>query len=119
MTIHYRDDKIICDEDGVTIQTYHFPLGTSKRIYYDEIEAIEHYRLRVHTGRYRWWGGDFKHWFNLDWQRHRKSTGIVLRLRGKWVVPILTPDEPDRVLQVLQEKTGLDAAENEEFGAST
>ena len=109
MAILYQDDKIICDEDGVTIRGYYFPLGTSKRIHYGDIKKLEKYTMGINSGKYRYWGGTPKYWLNLDWKRHNKSTAIVLRLSTQWVVPIITPDTPDEVLRILEEKTGQKA----------
>lgn len=107
MAILYQDEKITCDEDGLTIKGYYFPLPTEKRVLYSDLEKIEYYPLTTHTGKYKYWGGTFKYWLNLDWKRHQKSTGIVLRQTGKWNVPIITPEHPDTVLKILEEKTGI------------
>jgi hypothetical protein len=108
MAILYRDETITCDDDGITIDWYHFPLGTAKRITYTDMKKLETYRLGFMSGRYKYWGGSFRYWLNLDWKRHRKTTGIVVYHTG-YVCPILTPDDPDAVLRILQEKTGLTA----------
>lgn len=107
MAILYEDKRIICDEDGLTIGAYYFPFGQSKRVYYRDIKALTTYTMGVHTGRYRIWGaGDPRYWLNLDWSRPQKEKLIVLEL-GRFVRPVITPDDVSAVVQILEEKTGL------------
>lgn len=62
----YRDSRIECTPDGVSIRGYYFPWGT-KRIPYDTIRGIERFELSAARGRWRIWGsGDLRHWANYD-----------------------------------------------------
>jgi hypothetical protein len=107
MTILYEDDKIVCDEDGVTIRGYYFPFGTEKRIEYRRIERVEVHPIGTFTGRYRIWGtSDPRYWLNLDWHRPDKDRCIVLHVGG-WIKPVITPGDPDAVLGVLEDKAGV------------
>ncbi len=107
MAILYEDKRIICDDDGVTIGAYYFPFGQSKRVYYRDVTGLTVYNMGLHSGRYRFWGtADPRYWLNLDWSRPNKDKLIVLNL-GRFVRPVITPDDHDTVLGILQEKTGL------------
>ena len=103
MTILYQDERITCDDDGITIKNYYFPVG-DKRIVYGEIVAFDQKQLGVLTGRYRIWGtGDPRFWFHLDPTRPGKSKGVVID-KGDFVKAVLTPDDPEAVLNILEEK---------------
>jgi hypothetical protein len=102
-TTLYEDKYITCDDDAITVRQYYFPLGT-KRIRYDEIRWFDQRRIGMMTGRYRIWGaGDPRYWFHLDATRPKKSKAIVID-KGDWVKAVITPDDPDAVLHILEEK---------------
>lgn len=99
----YDDGLVSLDTDGLTIRNYYFPFGTSKRIQYSQIEGVQEYRMGPLTGKGRLWGsGDFQHWLPLDPHRSQKEKAIVLDL-GWGIKPTITPNDPDRVLALLQE----------------
>jgi hypothetical protein len=53
------------------------------------------------NGSWRIWGsGDFVHWFNLDSSRPQKKAALMIDL-GRRVVPVITPDEPYRLVEEL------------------
>ena len=100
----YDDGEIRLDETGLLIRRY-YPWG-GKRVTYSSLRAVQHLPL---TGvdrvrRWRIWGsGDFIHWWNLDPHRPRKSVALVLDV-GKMIRPTITPDEPDRVERILNDR---------------
>ena len=99
----YEDSRIICDDEGITVRKYFFPLG-DKRIAYDEIKWFDQLRIGALTGRYRIWGAtDPRYWFHLDTTRPKKSKAIVID-KGEWVKAVITPDDPDAVLHILEDK---------------
>jgi hypothetical protein len=103
MTKLYEDRRILCDDDGITIRNYYFPLG-KKRIAYSDIRGFDQLKIGVLTGRYRIWGaGDPRYWFHLDATRPSKSKAVVID-KGDWVKAVLTPDDPDAVLHILEDK---------------
>jgi hypothetical protein len=103
MATLYEDKRILCDDDGITIQNYYFPLG-NKRIFYRDIRGYDQLKIGVLTGRYRIWGaGDPRYWFHLDTTRPAKSKAVVID-KGEWVKAVLTPDNPDAVLHILEDK---------------
>jgi hypothetical protein len=103
MTKLYEDKRITCDDRGITVRNYFFPIGT-KRIAYDEIQWFDQLRIGVLTGKYRFWGAsDPRYWFHLDTTRPTKEKAIVID-KGDWVKAVLTPDDPDAVLHILEER---------------
>src|SRR5690349_18914723 len=48
------------------------------------------------------------YWTSLDPARMRKHLGLALEV-GRLVSPVVTPDAPERVEQVIHEHTGLSA----------
>ncbi len=103
--ILYDDGLVQLNSDGLIIRRYHFPLGTSKHIPYAQIKGVQPWPMGLWTGKGRLWGsGDLRHWFSLDLRRPWKEKALILDL-GAWVRPVITPDEPDRVLALLQEQT--------------
>jgi len=109
MTVLYDDKRIILDDDAITIMGYYFPMG-ARRIAYRDILAYQELSLSMWTGRWRVWGsGDMQHWFNLDPARPRKHRAIILETGG-WFQPVITPDNPDMVVEILQQRVSHMAA---------
>src|SRR6185437_2995862 len=99
----YRDRWIELGDDAVAVRGYYFPWGT-KRIPYTSIRGLERFDLTLWSGKGWIWGsGDFRHWANLDPERPRKSVGFSLD-RGRHVVPLLTPDDPEAFEPALRSK---------------
>ena len=100
----YDDGLVQLDADGLTIRRYYFPLGTSKHIPYARIQGVQERHMGALTGKGRLWGsGDLRHWFPLDLRRPQKEKALVLDV-GKSVSPVITPEDPERVLALLQER---------------
>ena len=99
----YEDERITVDDEGITVRKYFFPIG-DKRIAYDDIQWFDQLRIGPLTGKYRFWGAtDPRYWFHLDTTRPKKSKAIVID-KGDWVKAVITPDDPDRVLSILEDK---------------
>ena len=104
MAVLYEDEHVVCDDDAITIHDYYFPMG-DKRIPYRDIRKVDEHAMGALTGKWRIWGsGDLRHWFHLDWRRPAKDKALVLSSAG-WVRPVITPDDPARVLAILRDKT--------------
>jgi hypothetical protein len=102
----YRDARIECTPEGISIRGYYFPWGT-KHIPYDSIRGLERFDLGGMRGRWRIWGsGDLRHWANYDPARHRKSVGLYINLARR-IVPFITPDDPDAAEAVIRERAHL------------
>ncbi|MGO9344051.1 MAG: hypothetical protein ACLP6E_16295, partial [Acidimicrobiales bacterium] len=99
----YDDGRIACTDSGLVIRVY-YPWGGSKRIPYDRIQSVQRRRMMgAFSGRGRIWGsGDFKHWFNLDAKRPKKDWALVIDA-GDRILPVITPDDVDKVVAVLRE----------------
>lgn len=104
MSVRYEDPHISCDDEGITIRKYAFPLG-EKRVRYEDIQRYHVHPMGPLTGKLRIWGGNLRYWFHLDSKRPWKDRAIVLDL-GKRTLPVLTPDQLEPVLELLRERVG-------------
>jgi hypothetical protein len=96
----YDDGRISCTSAGLVIRMY-YPWG-SKRIAYKDIRSVRRREIGALSGQLRIWGsGDFKHWLNLDPGRMKKRSALDIGL-GRRVMPVITPDDTDRVVAVLR-----------------
>lgn len=87
------------------MRRYYFPFGTSKRIPYRRIRGVRARPMGWLTGKGRGWGSARPgYWLPLDGSRPRKDTLVVLDLGGH-VKPAFTPDDPDRVLDIVARYT--------------
>jgi hypothetical protein len=94
------------DEQGITLRHYYFPFATSKHIRYDQIRRIDSQPMGWLSGRGRLWGtSSHDYWMPLELTRIGKRRMIILDL-GRRVKPAFTPDDPDRVLQLIQKELG-------------
>jgi hypothetical protein len=98
--VEYDDGLIACSDDRLVIRRYG-PLLRPKRVPYGELGAIRRWRL--------WGTTDPRRWFNLDWGRPHKRVALVVDA-GKRVKPVITPDDPQRVVAVLRSH-GVQVAE--------
>src|SRR6266511_4399515 len=97
--MEYDDSLIACTDDGLVIRRYGLFLRP-KRIPYAQIRAVRQVELGA-VRRWRIWGTtDPRRWFNLDWRRPRKRSALLLDV-GKRVKPVITPDDPQRVVAVV------------------
>ena len=98
--LDYDDGRISCTVSGLVVRMY-YPWG-SKKIAYKSIQAVRLRTMGTWSGQLRIWGsGDFRHWLNLDVTRTKKTQALEIDL-GKKVVPVITPDDTDRVVEVLR-----------------
>ncbi len=97
--LDYHDDLIAATDEGLVIRRYDVFLRP-KRIRFGEIRSVR--RLPVNrVRRWRLWGTTIPgYWFNLDLRRPRKSIGFEIDA-GRWVQPVITPDDPDGLIAAL------------------
>jgi hypothetical protein len=106
MDVLYHDRWIECSSDSISIRGYYFPWGT-KRIPYNSIRSLKRVELSTLRGQARIWGTANPHyWASLDPGRPKKSIGLIPDL-GKFVRPLLTPDDPDAVEAIIRERGKL------------
>lgn len=104
--ILYEDRYVVCDDDAITIHAYYFPVG-SKRIPYTTMVSVTEENIDFWTGAGRIWGmGISPHWFHLDWDRPGKTRCIIIN-DGFWVKSVVTPDNHDRVMEILAAKVSI------------
>jgi hypothetical protein len=114
MKIIYEDERVICDDEGITIKGYYQPLDDDKKILYSEINSIRIKRLNPFAGLSQLWGNgdstlqgsnDTNHyWFAFDFKRLFKSQAIVID-DGNLMKTATTPEDVDRVFQILKAKS--------------
>ena len=99
----YDDGLVELDQEGITLRRYYFPSAASKRILYTDILGLRQRAIGAWTGKGRLWGsGDLRHWAPLDLHRPKKDTAIILDL-GKFVRPVFSPNDPERVMALLHQ----------------
>ena len=105
----YDDDVVSVGDTGVTIKHYLWP-GRPRLIGYDDIVGVEAISLKFGTGRYRLVGfspGRPRHYFHWDRNRSAKSRGLSVDV-GRWRRLAITPDDPDRVLDLVRRRIERD-----------
>ncbi|MBW0012475.1 hypothetical protein [Mycobacterium sp.] len=103
----YEDANLTLDEHGITIHRYYFPLGGHKRIAYTDIRNVKAQPMTWSSGKGRLWGtSDPRYWFPLDLKRGSKQTLLILDV-GARVQPCVTPEDPDRVLELLRSRVSV------------
>jgi hypothetical protein len=101
----YADSIVRMREDGVVINRYYWPMGR-KRIPYDEIRSFTTRPLRAWHGQFRVQGVDHRgRWYSRDRHRGEKERAIDLDVGGL-IHPVLTPDDVDKVLEILELRLG-------------
>ena len=102
----YDDGGLLLDQSGVMIRHYYFPWAGPKRIRYGEIRGVDSRPMGWLTGKGRGWGSAHpRYWLPLDLRRPRKQTLLVLDV-GRRVMPSVTPDDPDRVVDLIRARAG-------------
>jgi hypothetical protein len=98
--LEYDDGLVATTPDALVIRRYNAFLQ-QKTIPYSEIRSV----TRIPVGqlrRWRLWGTTIPgYWFNFDPGRPHKTAGFVIDA-GRRVKPIITPDDPDRLLAALR-----------------
>ncbi len=103
----YADGIVRMREDGVVISRYYWPVGR-KRIPYDEIRSFTTRPLRPWHGQFRVQGIDHRgRWYSRDRHRGEKERAIDLDVGGL-IHPVLTPDDVDKVLDILERQVTND-----------
>lgn len=104
----YNDGKVECLPEELRLRGYYFPWGT-KRIPYSAIRSVRRVEMDALRGRARIWGtANPGLWANLDPGRPKKKVALVIDLGGS-VKPFVTPDHPDAVLDIINERAHLDS----------
>jgi hypothetical protein len=97
----YKDGQVVLYKDVLVINKYYFPLATSKTIL---VRDIDYMVLHPSDGVTHRWGVSAKYlnnWFPLDNNRKKKTKFIEIVLKGKKTRPSITPDFPEKVVQLI------------------
>lgn len=99
----YIDSIVELRDDDIVIKRYYWPVGR-KRIAYTEIRGFTSRPLRAWHGQFRVQGIDHRgRWYSRDRHRGEKEQAIDLTV-GRLINPVLTPDDVDAVLDILERK---------------
>jgi hypothetical protein len=102
----YGDRSITCTADELLVRGYYAPFGIRKRIPYSAVTGVETIGISPVTGKSRIWGTmRIDRWAHLDPKRTSKHTALLVHTGGR-VASFITPDDPDRVQQILAERAG-------------
>jgi hypothetical protein len=114
MNIIYEDERVLCDDEGITIKGYYQPLDDDKKILYREINSLKLKRINPFAGLSQIWGNgdsslqgsnDTNHyWFAFDFKRLFRSKAIVID-DGNLMKTATTPEDIELVFQILKEKS--------------
>jgi hypothetical protein len=106
-TASYDDGRVMLDADGITLRRYYFPTGAGKHIAYGSVRAVGTRPMTWLTGRGRGWGTAHPgYWLPLDLTRPGRDTLVVLDV-GRRIKPAFTPDDPERVVELIRLRAGL------------
>ena len=104
----YSDGVVRMSEDGIVINHYYWPFGR-KRIAYADIRGFDVRPLKAWHGQFRVHGIDhLGRWYSRDRHRGEKERAIDLRV-GLLLHPVLTPDDIDKVIAILETKVTTSA----------
>lgn len=109
----YDDGRVACTDDEIILRHYSM-FGRDKHINYQAIREVRQFRLS-NRGKHREHGSsDGVHWFNADPGRKHKDRALVIYITAtkvsvlqtpgdtdEWAKPVMTPDDPDRVIAEL------------------
>jgi hypothetical protein len=100
----YEDEWITCSSRALIIRGYYLPSRRSlpKIIPYADIRSVKQITIGRFTGQMRIWGtATPRIWASFDPRRPRKISALVVD-SGRFTKALITPDDPDRVREILQ-----------------
>lgn len=102
----YGDSIVSMRDDDIVIKRYYWPAG-KKRIRYEDIRNVSVRPLKAWHGQFRVHGIDHRgRWYSRD--RHRGEKERAIDLTVGWLIhPVLTPDDIDKVLDILDTKVTI------------
>lgn len=101
----YSDQVVAMMDDSIRVNRYYWPAGR-KRIRYAEIRSFRPRPLAAWHGQYRVHGIDHRgRWYSRDRHRGEKDLAIDLVV-GRLIKPVLTPEDVNTVLEILERKVG-------------
>jgi len=103
----YQDRAMFLDDEGITITSYWYP-GHQRYIPYASITDHRLIGIGALTGRHRLVGLGFRrprHFFHWDRNRSTKTHSVALDT-GQLIHPVISPEDPHQVSQLLDEHAG-------------
>lgn len=103
----YKDKIIEIHSDGILLKNL-FPLLWNPKIIFKDIEYIEIHKPDLRSGKYRISGtGDFKSWFNLDFNRPKRDKIFLIYRYKKWWRYGFTSLDSNKAIELLKTKVDL------------
>jgi len=101
----YADRLVSISTDSITFFHYYFPIMTSRRVAFADIDHITVYRATLRTGSWRIWGsGNLRTWFPLDTSRPSCDLIFCAIVRGRGMNIGFTVENSARVREILAGK---------------
>ncbi len=101
----YADSLVSISTDSITFFHYYFPIMTSRRVAFADIDHITVHRATLHTGSWRIWGsGNLRTWFLLDTSRPSRDVIFCAIVRGRGMNIGFTVENSARVQEILAGK---------------
>jgi hypothetical protein len=101
----YADRLISISGDSITFFHYYFPIMTSRRVAFADIDHITVHRATLRTGSWRIWGsGNLRTWFPLDLGRPSRDVIFCATVRGRGMNIGFTVDDSYQVQKILTGK---------------
>ena len=110
----YEDKQIKVYRELIVINKYFFPLATSKTILFTEMETVALVNSDGVTHTWGICGKYLNNWFPMDGSRKNKKKFIEIVLKGRKIKPSFTPEDPDKVFQIIWENHTKEGAEYKE-----
>jgi hypothetical protein len=101
----YEDRLVSITGDGITFFHYYFPILSSRRVDFADIDYITVNRATLRTGSWRIWGsGNLRTWFPLDASRPSRDLIFCAIVRGRGMNVGFTVEDSARVQEILSGK---------------
>ena len=101
----YADRLVSISADSITFFHYYFPIMTSRRVDFADIDHITVHRAMLNTGSWRIWGsGNLRTWFPLDTSRPSRDLIFCAIVRGRGMNIGFTVENSARVQEILAGK---------------
>lgn len=101
----YSDKLISITDNEIIFEDYYFPILKKKVVQFSNIERIVVKKPTIWNGKWRWQGtGNFKTWFPLDSNRHKRDRIFLATLKNQWVNIGFTVEDGEQVEKILKDK---------------
>jgi hypothetical protein len=101
----YADRLVSISGDSITFFHYYFPIMSSRRVDFADIDHVTVHRATLRTGSWRIWGsGNLRTWFPLDTSRPSRDLIFCASVRGRGMDIGFTVEDSVWVQEILAGK---------------